>query len=106
VWASEETAGRHHGRKGSTGGEDLRVGSQFWAGIATSGEGGHTDKFNKKEEFPDLMEHMLPGNSFPQICVVSVKHSVENYRIQQDDVRTMAVSNQIYLLKSTIVPLT
>jgi hypothetical protein len=26
----------------------------------------------KKEEFPGFMGNMLPGNSFPQICVVSV----------------------------------
>jgi len=32
----------------------------------------------KKEEFPGLMENMLPGNSFPQICVVSVNESVKN----------------------------
>jgi hypothetical protein len=32
----------------------------------------------KKEEFPGLMENMLPGNSFPQICVVSIKKYVEN----------------------------
>ena len=25
----------------------------------------------KKEEFTGFMVHMLPGNSFPQICVVS-----------------------------------
>jgi len=25
----------------------------------------------KKEEFTGLMGHMVPGNSFPQICVVS-----------------------------------
>ncbi len=25
----------------------------------------------KKEEFPGFMDNMLPGNSFPQICVVS-----------------------------------
>ena len=25
----------------------------------------------KKEEFTGLMHYMLPGNSFPQICVVS-----------------------------------
>jgi hypothetical protein len=31
----------------------------------------------KKEEFPGFMENMLPGNSFPQICVVSVNESVE-----------------------------
>jgi len=27
----------------------------------------------KKEEFPGFMLFMQPGNSFPQICVVSVK---------------------------------
>jgi hypothetical protein len=32
----------------------------------------------KKEEFPGAMGNMPPGNSFPQICVVSVNHSVEN----------------------------
>jgi hypothetical protein len=26
---------------------------------------------DKKEEFTGLMDHMVPGNSFPQICVVS-----------------------------------
>jgi hypothetical protein len=26
----------------------------------------------KKEEFPGTMQFMRPGNSFPQICVVSV----------------------------------
>jgi hypothetical protein len=30
----------------------------------------------KKEEFPGLMENMVPGNSFPQICVVSVNNLV------------------------------
>jgi hypothetical protein len=30
----------------------------------------------KKEEFPGYMVDMQPGNSFPQICVVSVSHSV------------------------------
>jgi hypothetical protein len=34
-------------------------------------------KKEKKEEFPGLMENMLPGNSFPQICVVSVNKCVE-----------------------------
>jgi hypothetical protein len=33
---------------------------------------------NEKEEFPGFMENMLPGNSFPQICVVSVHKSGEN----------------------------
>jgi hypothetical protein len=32
----------------------------------------------KKEEFTGFMENMLPGNSFPQICVVSVNQSVGN----------------------------
>jgi hypothetical protein len=32
----------------------------------------------KKEEFPGPMDDMLPGNSFPQICVVSVNKSVGN----------------------------
>jgi hypothetical protein len=32
----------------------------------------------KKEEFPGVMGNMLPGNSFPQICVVSVVHSGES----------------------------
>jgi hypothetical protein len=32
----------------------------------------------KKEEFPDIMENMLSGNSFPQICVVSGNKYVEN----------------------------
>jgi len=41
------------------------------------------------------MENMLPGNSFPQICVVSVNQSVENLRIQQDYVRSMDFSNLI-----------
>ena len=33
---------------------------------------------NKKEEFPGFMKNMRPGNSFPQICVVSVNRIVEN----------------------------
>ena len=32
----------------------------------------------KKEEFPGLMQYMLPGNSFPQICVVTGNNYVEN----------------------------
>jgi hypothetical protein len=32
----------------------------------------------KKEEFPGIMENMLLGNSFPQICVVSTNKFVEN----------------------------
>jgi hypothetical protein len=30
-----------------------------------------TRRKDKKEEFPGFMGNMLPGNSFPQICVVS-----------------------------------
>jgi hypothetical protein len=41
-------------------------------------------KIKKKEEFPGLMDNMRPENSFPQICVVSVKHFVENSRVHQD----------------------
>ena len=29
-------------------------------------------QIKKKEEFTGLMLYMLPGNSFPQICVVSI----------------------------------
>ena len=32
----------------------------------------------KKEEFPGIMDHMLTGNSLPQICVVSESESVGN----------------------------
>jgi hypothetical protein len=35
-------------------------------------------KLRKKEEFPGFMVHMQPGNSFPQICVVSESDYVEN----------------------------
>jgi hypothetical protein len=38
----------------------------------------------KKEEFPGIMENMLPGNSFPQICVVSVNKSVGIAHITQE----------------------
>ena len=48
---------------GGLGAADLRV---------------ETRATDKKEEFPGLMENMLPGNSFPQICVVSVNKSVGN----------------------------
>ena len=38
-------------------------------------------KGGKKEEFPGFTsKNMLPGNSFPQICVVSVNEYVENFR--------------------------
>jgi hypothetical protein len=38
----------------------------------------------KKEEFPGFMVRMQPGNSFPQICVVSVNKSVEKPRSSQE----------------------
>jgi hypothetical protein len=38
----------------------------------------------KKEEFPGIMGNMPPGNSFPQICVVSINKSVENFKMAQD----------------------
>jgi len=39
------------------------------------------------------MENMRPGNSFPQICVVSVNKSVEKGRVAQDYRRSVALSN-------------
>ena len=39
------------------------------------------------------MEDMLPGNSFPQICVVSVNQSVEKRLIPQEYRGTVAQSN-------------
>jgi hypothetical protein len=47
----------------------------------------------KKEEFPGLMENMLPGNSFPQICVVSVNKFVEKANFLQEYGGTVAESN-------------
>jgi hypothetical protein len=38
----------------------------------------------KKEEFPGSMKNILPGNSFPQICVVSVGDSLEVVESAQD----------------------
>jgi hypothetical protein len=46
-------------------------------GRKEGGRGGFANT-GKKEEFPGFMENMLPGNSFPQICVVSVNQSVGN----------------------------
>ena len=39
------------------------------------------------------MENMLPGNSFPQICVVSVNDSVEILESTQEHGRTVTFSN-------------
>jgi hypothetical protein len=33
------------------------------------------EQIKKKEEFPGFMGNMAPGNSFPQICVVSVSEN-------------------------------
>src|ERR1039458_816654 len=52
----------------------------------------------KKEEFPGIMENMLPGNSFPQICVVSVNQSVEIAYVTQEYRRSVDVSNHNGLL--------
>jgi hypothetical protein len=55
---------------------------------------------NKKEEFPGIMENMLPGNSFPQICVVSVNKSVGIAYIVQGYGRSVALSNRRFVLFS------
>jgi hypothetical protein len=47
----------------------------------------------KKEEFPGIMENMLAGNSFPQICFVSVNHSVEKSTGTQEQVWSVSESN-------------
>jgi hypothetical protein len=45
------------------------------------------------------MDTMAPGNSFPQICVVSVNEFVENAVMTQEYLRPMAFSNyRIYHL--------
>jgi hypothetical protein len=51
------------------------------------------NKEMKKEEFPGIMRNMPPGNSFPQICVVSVNKSVEIRQIPQEYGRSMPISN-------------
>jgi hypothetical protein len=40
------------------------------------------------------MENMLPGNSFPQICVVSVNKCVEKQSFSQEYLGSVAKSNQ------------
>jgi hypothetical protein len=44
------------------------------------------------------MEDMLSRNSFPQICVVSVNQCVGKEDIQQEYVRSGALSNRLGLL--------
>ena len=51
------------------------------------------EKMQKKEEFSDIMENMLPENSFPQICVVSVNESVGNVDLVQEYGRSRTLSN-------------
>jgi hypothetical protein len=41
------------------------------------------------------MQNMLPGNSFPQICVVSVTHILSYQRFAQDYGRSMDLSNTL-----------
>jgi hypothetical protein len=43
---------------------------------------------------------MLPGNSFPQICVVSVNKFVESTKMTQEYLRVVALSNLLILLFS------
>jgi len=47
------------------------------------------------------MENMLPGNSFPQICVVSVNECVGNRHLSQEHVRSGAQSNHFLNLEVT-----
>jgi len=49
------------------------------------------DRKAKKEEFPGIMENMLPENSFPQICVVSVIESLPSEEIRQEYEGSVAV---------------
>jgi hypothetical protein len=44
------------------------------------------------------MENMRPGNSFPQICVVSVNQSVDKYESAQEHGRIVVFSNPGSLL--------
>jgi hypothetical protein len=50
-------------------------------------------QITKKEEFPGIMENMLPGNSFPQICVVSVNKSVGKVLIGQEYIGSVYQGN-------------
>jgi hypothetical protein len=48
---------------------------------------------SKKEEFPGLMANMRPGNSFPQICVVSVNDVVGKRALIQEHGRIVLLGN-------------
>jgi len=47
----------------------------------------------KKRGVPRLHESMQPGNSFPQICVVSVNKIVEKGQLGQEYLGTLTISN-------------
>ena len=49
----------------------------------------------KKEEFPGPMGCMMLGNSFPQICVVSVPYSVDKQEEIQGHERIRYLSNLV-----------
>jgi hypothetical protein len=44
------------------------------------------------------MENMLPGNSFPQICVVSINECLGLSKIAQDYGTRVHESNHLWLL--------
>ena len=48
------------------------------------------------------MENMLPGNSFPQICVVSITESVEMVNFIQEYGRSVANSNQSFFTNRSL----
>jgi dihydroorotate dehydrogenase len=50
---------------------------------------------NKEEEFSGFMKDMRPGNSSPQIFVVSVNNSVENRLSLQDYGWRVDISNSV-----------
>jgi hypothetical protein len=52
----------------------------------------------KKRGVPRPHEDMPPGNSFPQICVVSVHKIVVTGKISQEYLRVVAISNHVCLL--------
>jgi hypothetical protein len=47
-------------------------------------------QYKQKIGVPRHHGNMLPGNSFPQICVVSVNRIVENTRMAQEYLRVLA----------------
>jgi hypothetical protein len=51
------------------------------------------DRSGKKEEFPGFVQNTPPGNSFPQICVVSIKESGVTVEIAQDYRTLVQISN-------------